>query len=474
MPVELPQDLWSRILGFCLEPRPDATEEDVKEYQPQTFYLAAAPHLYRRPLVAHPGSFFLGLDRAFPSSPPTPSGQSDLDYLSSGNTKLPLPRHVQHLTLLSRSSFTNAHAYDSISFTAQSVALAERVLGRVHFPGDALVSGYTGKSPLRGVLPLLREVSFGCDVSHHSDTLAPVQMRATPSFERLASLLLRVGELPKVLCVSGMFSPVYPQCEDWPHTRAKSVTHHADLLGLPRIVYGTLNRVYVDGGVGPEMPSQFDEPGERMMISDVDKAASIIVAIVESNKPAWTNESVPFGDTDKEETKRQKEVIGAARLEVYGLEAILDVPPVPSKKAPAGRGRGRGAGGASGARGGRGGGRGGRGGAAASAPSDSGPLSLKERTIEAQVKALAKISTLVKNQLGYDWIKLLPGSATPKCEACGLKPQAEAGNSSGGGGRGGGRGRGGRGERGGGRGGGGLYDGYDTDDLTMFSDGAFF
>ncbi|WVQ80480.1 hypothetical protein IAT38_002585 [Cryptococcus sp. DSM 104549] len=414
MPAQIPEDLWSHILGFCLEPRPDAADkESEKEYQAQetlaralrvnkTFYLAAAPHLYRRPLVAHPGSFFLGLDRAFSCPPPTPSAHSDFHYLSAGNSKLPLLRHVQHLTLLSRSSFPEATEYDSITFTTKSTSLAERILSRVLYPADELVCAYTAESPLPGILPLLRGVSFGCDISHHRTTRAPVQPLATASYERLASLLLRVGELPKAFCQSGMFSPFSPQCDDWPKTLPEVVTHHADHQTSPRIVFGTLNRVYADTGVGTDGRRRNQEPEGPGMITSIGYAAKLVMSMVENSRPQWSWENYRYGAMGEGEMDRQDEMVEGTILEVYGLEAHLDMKPVPAN------------------------------GDATDGGHRGDRSDLKQRTIAGQLKALRKVNKLVNKQLEYDWIKLLPEATAPKCAACGLKPLTEAACGSGG------------------------------------------
>ncbi|WRT70861.1 uncharacterized protein IL334_007860 [Kwoniella shivajii] len=76
------------------------------------FFLAAAPHLYRSPIVYNIDSFFLGANSPAPiktekitfkqSCFSVSSVTDDVDNIKAGNTKLPLLRHVRRLNIIPR------------------------------------------------------------------------------------------------------------------------------------------------------------------------------------------------------------------------------------------------------------------------------------------------------------------------------------------------------------------------------------
>ncbi|WVQ81810.1 hypothetical protein IAT38_003937 [Cryptococcus sp. DSM 104549] len=154
---QLPPEIWSAIMAFRLE---ESSAERITHQATlasvlRDMFLAAGPHLYRRPEVVDAGSFFLGMDRSF-AELHHPDMTDDLCF-EKGNTKLPLLRHVVTLCIVSPEAY-NGEPLKTRSEHYASFHLAENTLARTapHFRRDLDDPDF--RVPLDTLLPLLYHI----------------------------------------------------------------------------------------------------------------------------------------------------------------------------------------------------------------------------------------------------------------------------------------------------------------------------
>ncbi|WVQ85308.1 hypothetical protein IAT38_007473 [Cryptococcus sp. DSM 104549] len=243
----LPLELRSHILGYCHE------ASDGK-YVPQetlarclrvskAFFLDTAPHLYRRPVVAHVGAFFSGMiDPLTTYEGAGDEVPSDLSYLAKGHTKNPLLRHVECLTIVPR-DFTSDSTACAVAKQSRSISHAYRILDRITHPDISNpISPYTPSHPVLHVMPKFDAISLGRKFRLEDPVCLPIRDDFESSIDRLLSLIFRAGELPKVLCHSMFPGKVARETpEKWMEGALPRmvITHKRFAQGAVSLAWGT-------------------------------------------------------------------------------------------------------------------------------------------------------------------------------------------------------------------------------------------
>ncbi|WVQ85052.1 hypothetical protein IAT38_007216 [Cryptococcus sp. DSM 104549] len=323
-PFPLPFDLVSYVLRCGSEQGHNGGHELLRSALRvnTTFYLAAAPLLYSRPTVFDLGTFFLGAD--VPVSPSIlsmpPGAESDLLYLKSGNTKLPLLRHLRCLTvpadrLPGRSWGPKAAAMRKRDALKTSIAQAQRILQKIQnsptpltpFPFLPSFDAVTLHALPLPALPLLsRQVydpSTGMGMSHILAPFLPV--------------LLNAGPLPKALCCSDTQGFPSPPLGLWLSCTwgicPSILCYHTDFQSKPnQILWGSTTRIYVN--------STFHERGKSLYESNwagnlfEKEGLRALLAALATSQSSWRRADMAQWNKISRET----------RVEVYGLEEIVE------------------------------------------------------------------------------------------------------------------------------------------------------
>ncbi|WVQ76868.1 hypothetical protein IAR50_006542 [Cryptococcus sp. DSM 104548] len=324
-PTKLPQlspELWAHVLSFCLE-RPTFRFGD---YQPQrclarclrvntTFFIAAAPILYRNPGFFNIGNFFLGADNPVPASlaSQTPGVERDMLYLKHGNTKLPLLRHVRRITPL---------AYEiDMADTAEIIAGQTRSIELAHSIVQALIRAYP--RPQAETSPFFPHLSqIAIDPSFRGGSMGKqteiIRTEFSDDFTTLHKSLLLCGPLPKAVCCTDHPSVPVLRALDWVDrakgTLPRVVTIHTELKEAFDVMFGVTTRIYVDYSEH-EDPDSFDFlPVQGDALMPRDAAIDFFVEMLEDSNPA-------FGGTI---TNHWESVVDNTVIEIYGLENIVD------------------------------------------------------------------------------------------------------------------------------------------------------
>ncbi|ODO03210.1 hypothetical protein I350_06055 [Cryptococcus amylolentus CBS 6273] len=324
-PTKLPQlspELWAHVLSFCLEP-PSFQYDD---YQSQstlatclrvntTFYIAAAPILYRSPGFYDIGNFLLGADNPVPAAlaSQTPGVDKDMMYLKHGNTKLPLLRHVRRITPLAWEIDMRDTA-EIIADQTRSIELANTILQPIirHQPRPPVEN-----SPF---FPHLSQIAI--DPSFRGGSLGKqteiIRTEFSDDFTTLHKSLLLSGPLPKAVCCTDHPSVPVLRALDWVDrekgTLPRVVTIHTELKEAFDIMFGVTTRIYVDYSEH-ENPETFDFlPPEGGALLPRDAVIDFFMEMLEDSSPA-------FGSTI---TEHWEGVVENTVIEVYGLENIVD------------------------------------------------------------------------------------------------------------------------------------------------------
>ncbi|TYJ55534.1 hypothetical protein B9479_003806 [Cryptococcus floricola] len=324
-PTKLPQlspELWAHVLSFCLEP-PSSQFDD---YQPQpalaaclrvntTFYIAAAPILYRSPGFFDIGNFLLGADNPVPAALASqmPGVDKDMMYLKHGNTKLPLLRHVRRITPLAWDIDLRDMA-EILADQTRSIELANTILQPIirHQPRPPVEN-----SPF---FPHLSQIAI--DPSFRGGPLGKpsdiIRTEFSDDFTTLHKSLLLSGPLPKAVCCTDHPSVPVLRALDWVDrkkgTLPRVVTIHTELKEAFDIMFGVTTRIYVDYSEH-EDPETFDFlPHEGDALLPRDAVIDFFMEMFEDSSPA-------FGSTL---TNHWDGVVENTVIEVYGLENIVD------------------------------------------------------------------------------------------------------------------------------------------------------
>ncbi|WVQ85176.1 hypothetical protein IAT38_007341 [Cryptococcus sp. DSM 104549] len=325
---QLNPELWSLVLSYCLVPVVRRDERNFMNgiYQSQetlatamrvnsTFYLAAAPILYRHAVVYDIGNLFLGANN--PVSPEVlclPQGvDSDLEYLREGNTKLPLLRHIRSITTIPR-EFSDLAPVHAIAAQSRSIDLADYIIQHIlHTPRP---SGAVPFMPHFNIITFDTALRSDCPLLIESDNCVRDEFYIAVS--AIIPNLLRAGPQRKALCQTDSPCISCVRAVDWLDRAVPRVTTiHTQLQEEIELQLGTKTRVYVDWALHEYDPDDSEEDDDeeppRMGKMSFSSAVAFMVDMLSDSIPDWLTE----------ESAVSTGIMANTSIEVYGLENIV-------------------------------------------------------------------------------------------------------------------------------------------------------
>ncbi|WWC98325.1 hypothetical protein V866_005216 [Kwoniella sp. B9012] len=322
----LTPEIWSMIFSFCTEP----SHQDKQVPQPtlvkllrvnSTFFAIAAPLLYRNATIENLGGFLLGISRTgLPEEIKKINHLSDLDFLGTGNTKLPLLRCIRNLTIIPFSPNAQVNNVSDIFHHQQTCYnQAKTILGRLSSRSSELH---------------IQSLTFGSAPSPQSKEIERVHSRFFSVIHPIRRTLLELFR-PQIWIE---YSPLHGYCfeplrSDFTNIKRilpEVVNIYTTLEGTFPLVWGTRNRIIVRRKENRPVQGMPDMsllmvnpetiPEELDMISyprfSEDEVVKTIVYTIIRSTPPWLRRL----NEDEQELIDEK-----TKIEIYGLEKSIAV-----------------------------------------------------------------------------------------------------------------------------------------------------